>query len=89
MKKYKVEFTLKAAKQFKKLDRYTQRIITGWIDKNLVDCSNPRAHGKALKGNLQGLWRYRVADYRIVVQILDDMVLIQVMEVGHRKEIYE
>ena len=87
--KYKVKITPKVLKQLSKLDKYTQLIIRGWINKNLQDCENPRAHGKALKGNLQGLWRYRVADYRIIALIRDEEILIEVMEVGHRKEIYE
>lgn len=87
--KYKVSVTPKALKQLKKLDKYTQLIIRGWINKNLKDCENPRSHGKALKGNLQGLWRYRVADYRIIALIKDDEIIIEILEVGHRKDIYE
>jgi len=39
---YSVEFTPRFQKEFKKLDRYTQRIIKSWIDDNLIDCQNPR-----------------------------------------------
>lgn len=88
MAKYKISITPKALKQLSKLDKYSQTIIRGWINKNLNGCENPRLHGKALKGNLQGLWRYRVADYRIIAEIRDDEILIQILEVGHRKEIY-
>ena len=52
---YKVEFSESAVKQLKKLDKQTARVI-----KNLVNTSNPRLHGKALKNNLKGIWRYRV-----------------------------
>jgi len=50
--------------------------------------NNPRSKGKALSGNLKGLWRYRVGDYRVICQIIDNEVVILVVELGHRKEIY-
>lgn len=48
---YSVEITSRFEKEFKKLDRYTQRMIKGWIDKNLVGTDNPRQHGKDLTAN--------------------------------------
>lgn len=85
---YKVEYSKSAQKQIKKMDLYTKVMLTRWITKNLVDCSNPRQHGKALKGNLKNQWRYRVGDYRILCDIEDDKLIILVINVGHRKEIY-
>lgn len=49
---------------------------------------NPRSRGKRLVGNLTGFWRYRVADYRLICQIKDDQLIIIVVEIGHRKNIY-
>jgi mRNA interferase RelE/StbE len=54
---YKVEFTESAIKQLKKLDKQTVRVIKNWVIKNLVDTIDPRLHGKALTGNLKGIWR--------------------------------
>lgn len=88
-KKYKVEFTEKARKQLYKLDKQHFIIITNWISKNLNDCENPRLHGKALTANHTGKWRYRVGDYRILAKIDDYKIIIFVLEVGHRREIYE
>ena len=85
---YTVEFTPKAVKQLKKLDKATAAMIVGWIRKNLDGCDNPRQHGKNLTANKSGQWRYRVGDYRIISHIQDDKVLILVLEVGHRREIY-
>lgn len=51
MKKYKVEYTEKAIKQLRKLDKYTRSLIFAWIDKNLYGCENPRTHGKGLTSN--------------------------------------
>ena len=75
-------------KEFKKLDHYTQRIIKGWITKNLMEDDNPRIHGKALTGNLAGLWRYRIGDYRLIAEIKDDKLSILAISIGHRREIY-
>lgn len=85
---YKVEYTIKALKELSKLDKYTKKLIIAWIEKNLVDCSDPRAHGKSLSGNRNDQWRYRVGDYRIIAEILEEKVIIHVLSVGHRKNIY-
>ena len=47
--KYRVEYTNAAVKQFKKMDRQIAALILSYIEKNLVDCENPRMHGKALQ----------------------------------------
>jgi mRNA interferase RelE/StbE len=86
--KYRVEYTKAAVKQFKKMDRQIAALILSYIEKNLVDCENPRTHGKALQGNLSDKWRYRIGDYRILAKIEDDTIVIIVVEVGHRKDIY-
>lgn len=75
-------------KSFKKLDRQTQKIIKAWIEKNLIDCENPRLHGKALSANRSGQWRYRVGGYRILAEIQDDEVVLILIDVGHRSKIY-
>lgn len=86
--KYKVLFTTKSKKQLKKLDKYTQSLIIGWIEKNLEGCENPRVHGKGLTANRTGQWRYRIGDYRLICEINDNEVVILVLEIGHRREIY-
>ncbi|MDU1415405.1 MAG: type II toxin-antitoxin system RelE/ParE family toxin [Veillonella sp.] len=63
--------------------------MKNWVVKNLVDCVDPRMHGKPLKGNLKGVWRYRVGDYRLFADIQDDKLVIFLFEVAHRKEIYK
>ena len=85
---YKVEYTEQANKELKKIDKHTQFFILAWIEKNLVDCENPRQHGKGLTANRSGEWRYRVGDYRIIAEIEDDKVIILVLTVGHRREVY-
>lgn len=86
---YKVEFTQKALKQLKKLDRHTAALILGWVRKNLENCENPRLHGKGLTANRSGEWRYRVGDYRLLAKIEDNAITILVLSVGHRRDIYD
>lgn len=84
----KVVFTEKSEKQFLKLDKPIQKQIQKFILK-LQILENPRERGKALVGNLVGFWRYRVGDYRLLCRIIDDELIITVVEIGHRKEIYD
>ena len=86
--KYHVILSEKAKKDLKKLDKYTAALILGWIEKNLEGCSNPRIYGKGLISNRSGQWRYRVGNYRIICEILDNKITILVLEIGHRKNIY-
>ena len=86
---YEVIFTDSALKELKKLDKPVVRVIKNWVVKNLVDCVDSRTHGKPLKGNLKGIWRYRVGNYRLFVDIQDDKLIIFLFEVAHRKEIYK
>ena len=82
---YKVEFTESAVKQLKKLDKQTVRVIKNWVIKNLVNTPDPRLHGKALKGNLKGIWRYRVGDYRLFASIssTDKRISSSICRTGH------
>lgn len=86
---YSVMLSPQALKALKKIDKYQARIIYKWLEKNLEGCENPRMHGKALAGNKKGYWRYRVGDYRLIADIEDDVVTIEIVSVGHRREVYQ
>lgn len=86
---FKVAFTKEALKSLKKLDKGIARLITSWIRKNLKGCTDPRAHGKGLVANRSGQWRYRIGDYRLLCEIQDEQILILILEIGHRREIYK
>lgn len=86
--KYHVETSSRFDREFKKLDRYTQRILRSWIIKNLVGCEDPRAHGKSLTADRKGQWRYRIGDYRLLCEIQDEKLIILALSVGHRREVY-
>lgn len=86
---YHVVYTKKAEKSLRKLSKQTQTLIYSWIGKNLEGCEDPRRHGKGLTANRSGQWRYRVGDLRIIAKIQDDKIIILVLNIGHRSEIYD
>ncbi len=85
---YRVEYTSKALKQLKKMDRFDASLIVSWISKNLEGAENPRSLGKALTANRSGEWRYRVGSYRILCLIRDEVLLVEIFAVGHRRDVY-
>lgn len=87
--RYKVEYTEKALRSLRKLDKSVLIVIKSWIEKNMVGTTDPRIHGKGLTSNRSGQWRYRVGNYRILAEIEEDKLVILVIEVGHRSKIYE
>lgn len=84
----KIEYTSIAKKELKKLDRQIQIKIKNYLDE-IANLENPRSHGKDLVGNLSHLWRYRVADYSLICDIQDEKILVTILRIGHRKEIYK
>ncbi len=87
--KYEVELSIRFQREFKKLDKYTQKIIRGWIYKNLEGTEDPRQHGKGLTTNRSGQWLYRIGDYRLICLIDDHKLIILALSVGHRREVYK
>lgn len=86
---YSVEVTEKFEKEFKKLDKYTQKMIKAWIEKNLLNTENPRIFGKGLTADKAGLWRYRIGDYRLICKIIDEKLVILALTIGYRKKVYK
>ncbi|CAN5860576.1 type II toxin-antitoxin system RelE/ParE family toxin [soil metagenome] len=82
-------FDGRALKELKKLDRQAQRQILEYLDERVAGNTDPRSFGKGLKADSAGLWRYRVGDYRILCQIQDRELVVLVVAVGHRKDVYE
>ena len=64
-------------------------LIIGWLEKNIEGCENPRLHGKGLVGDKSGEWRYRIGNYRIICEIQEKEIVVLVLEIGHRREIYK
>lgn len=87
--KYELRTVKSFDKNFKSLDRTTQKLIKNWICNNLLDCENPRLKGKPLVGNFKGIWRYRIGSYRMLCKIEDEKLIIFALSVGHRRDIYK
>ena len=85
---YKINFSETSLKQLRKLDNLSRKRILNYVSDVLTKIENPRILGKALKGDLKGLWRYRIGNFRIVCQIQDNSLLILILKIAHRKEIY-
>jgi len=88
-KTYRIVVSPLFKKQFSKLDKSVQKLIAKYIKTNLTNTSNPRSKGKALVNNKKGLWRYRIADYRLLCEINDSEIIIIILNSGHHKEVYK
>lgn len=84
-----IEFTGTALRQLEKLDKSVQRRVWKYLSERLVRLDDPRSAGEALQGERFGeFWRYRVGDYRLITKIEDDRLVVLVLRVGHRREVY-
>lgn len=84
-----IRFKPKASKELEKLDPQTQRLIWNFIRKKLRDEEDPRRLGEPLKGPLKSFWRYRVGNYRLICDIHDRTITIEILKIGHRRDIYK
>jgi mRNA interferase RelE/StbE len=86
---WRIEFDSDAVRDLRKLGAEPQRLILRYLRKRIATVEDPRRFGRPLTGNLKGLWRYRVGDYRIVAAIEDDRFIVLIVTVGHRREVYD
>ena len=86
---YSVELSAEVARQLGKLDRQQAKRILKFLHERVAKLEDPRSIGKALRGSRLGeFWKYRVGDYRLICKIEDARLIVLVLRVGHRKEIY-
>ena len=84
---WKVEYTKTARDQLKKLPHDISSRITEYMDERAA--VSPRQYGKAMKGEYSDFWRYRVGKYRIICSLHDDVLLIEVIRLGTRGDVYK
>ena len=84
---WRAELSPRALKQLRKLDKPTARRIIDYL-REIASGEDPRSRGRGLTGNLAGLWRYHVGNYRIIACIEDDELLILAINIDHRSRIY-
>lgn len=85
---WRIKFDTRAHKELKKIDHQIQGEILEYLDKRIATNENPRRFGKPLTHDKKGLWRYRIRDYRVICQILDDELIVIALSIGHRRNIY-
>ncbi len=81
-----LEFGPRAQRALKKLDRQTAARLIAYLEN--VAAGDSRRRGKALTGELGGFWRYRVGDWRVICRLEDARLVVLVIDVGHRREVY-
>lgn len=86
---FHVKFSVEAIKSLKKLDPSVAQMLVHWIEKNCEGVVNPRLKGKGLSHDKKEIWRYRVGQYRLLTKISDFELVILIIDVGHRKKIYD
>ena len=84
-----IKYAGSASKQLKKLDKQTALRVLDYMDDRVAALDDPRALGKNLKGPKIGeYWRYRVGDIRVICNIVDGQMMVLVIEIGNRREVY-
>lgn len=86
---WQIEFDPDALKELKKIDRPVQKRLLGFLRDRLSPLDDPRSLGEALSGaRLGSYWKYRVGDWRIVCDIQDQRIVVRVLRIGNRREVY-
>ena len=83
-----INYTDSALKELRKIDRKQARRILDFMDERISVLANPRDHGKALTGPLGALWRFRIGGYRVICDIQDVELLVLVVKIGKRENVY-
>lgn len=86
---FEIEFDPEAMNDLKKLDRPVQQRLIGFLRQRESALDDPRDIGAALTGGKLGsYWKYRVGDWRIICDIQDRRIVVRVLRIGNRREVY-
>lgn len=83
-----IEIQKSAKKELEKLDKTAADRILRFLEERIATDEDPRRFGEGLTENLAGLWKYRIGDYRVIVAIQDERIVVLVLRVGHRSKVY-
>lgn len=86
---WRVEFESQAEKELARLDSQHAKRILKYLSERITTDEDPRRFGDSLRHDLTGLWKYRVGDYRIICQIQDEVLLVLIVRIGHRRKVYQ
>jgi len=87
MTRWRLETTAEFDRAARKLDPQVIRAVKTYLNE-VLELDDPRDRGRGLTADLAGYWRYRIGDYRVVVEIKDDVMTVIAIGLGHRSEIY-
>jgi mRNA interferase RelE/StbE len=85
---WKIEFERAAQKELDKLDKPVARRILKFLYQRVGKLDDPRKIGQRLQGTLSQFWKYRVGDYRLICSLENDRLVVLVLRIGHRREVY-
>lgn len=86
---WRIEISETARKQLSKLDKGVQKGILRFLRERIATDEDPKRFGAPLRRDLTGLWKYRIGAYRLVCDIQGDRLMVLVLRMGHRREVYE
>jgi mRNA interferase RelE/StbE len=84
---WRLETSVEFDRAARRLDKESLRRIKRYLG-DVVELENPRDRGRGLTENLSNYWRYRIGDYRVIVEIRDEALVVIAIGLGHRSEIY-
>ena len=83
-----IEFERSAAREFRKLDPVVQRRLRDFFQRRVLPADSPRVSGKPLRGKQANFWRYRIGSWRVVAEMQDHRLVMLIVRVGHRGQVY-
>ena len=86
---WRIEYLRSAQKSADRLDAQTRKRIRTYLHERVAQTDDPRKLAKPLAGRFAPYWRFRVGDYRIICEIQDDRLIVLVIAIGHRRDIYQ
>lgn len=86
---WSIEWMPDSRKQLLKLDRPVQKRILTFLEGRVLASNAPRRYGKKLTGSLSPFWSYRIGDYRVITDIKDSKLIILVVQLDHRRQVYD
>ena len=88
MERWTIEYTETVYKFFWALGSQNAKRIKKYLDERIATEEDPRRFGESLKANLSGFWKYRIGDFRVIVDIQEEKLVVLVVRVGHRSKVY-
>ncbi|EHM13599.1 addiction module toxin, RelE/StbE family [Jonquetella anthropi DSM 22815] len=83
-----IEWSERSLKDLQSLEKQVRNRVYSYLDV-ISKLPNPRLRGRSLTGNLDEYWRYRIGDYRVICDIQDNRLIVLILQVGHRRDIYK